>query len=241
MLLPFDPMHLLLECWCVQELLSWSVCVFQIGTLLLRDSVRNTKVCGVLSLFVPLCSIISLSLWFCHFLNVDNWPALCLFLFAQHCACFLSIFLSLLSGSLSPPHPPTPPPSSWFPLSSGSIKSLLICSFLLIWIHTGPNCWLGSAKETGLNEVYKTQPVSPSVCGPFLFTCACVWAVSCVCAPVFHWLLFQSSPLLFPEHFHCVTLIPLLPFSFLLLPHFLFLLSALHLNPFLKPSHLQIV
>lgn len=77
---------------------------------------------------------------------------------------------------------------------SGSIRSLLIRSFLLIWIHTGPNCWLGSAKETGLNDVYKKchrPPHSPGTVWPF-----CSPVHEHVCSP-FLLLAFSAPP--FPE------------------------------------------
>lgn len=126
-----------------------------------------------------------------HFVNAHNWPALFLLLFTQHCAYFYrALFLFSLADS-----PSSHPSSLHLPdsLSSGSIKSLLICSFLLIWIHTGPNCWLGSAKETRLNEVYKTHNWSLRLCVVFfLYVHACLWAPShtFVCACAFHRLLF---------------------------------------------------
>lgn len=108
---------------------------------------------------------------------------------------FLLISINLLSSLSDCPssHPSSLPLSD--SLSSGSIKSLLICSFLLIWIHTGPNCWLGFTKESSLNEVYKTHNQSLCLCVVSLCTHMHVYehihAHLCVCvAQVLHWLLF---------------------------------------------------
>lgn len=107
-----------------------------------------------------------------HFLNVFNESGLFLLLLAQHCAYIpKASFLCSLADS-----PSSHPSSLHLPdsLSSGSIKSLLICPFLLIWIHTGSNCWLGSAKETRLNEVHKTHCLPLSLC-MVIFVHACVF------------------------------------------------------------------
>lgn len=177
-----------------------------------------------------------------YFQTVYNWPAL----FPLHyCACFYkaSFLCSLADSPLFYPSSLHRPNS----LSSGSIKSLLICSFLLIWIHTIPNCWLSSAKETRLNEVYKTHKlVSLSVWGHFFvhvcvfmstFTHVCV----CTCFSLITILIsITSLSRTFALCFRRVTLIPVLPLLRLSLIFFL-LLSAPLLNPFLKPSHLQIL
>lgn len=132
-------------------------------------------------------------------------------------------------------------------LSSGSIKSLLICPFLLIWIHTGPNCWLGSAKETSLNEVYKThiQPLSLCV---VIFVHTCVFMstfVVCVCVSHKRFTDYYFNLHHIPfQNIHSVFLLCYTHFSFGFsssLPHFLFPCFCPTSAPILKPSHLQIL
>lgn len=111
--------------------------------------ILNFNVCSVVWVLTPISSFLSI----------------------QRSAFFNASFPCFLAGS------PFRPSSLHLPnsLSSGSIKSLLICSFLLIWIHTGQNCWLGSAKETRLNEVYKTHPASLSQSHLLFSVHACVF------------------------------------------------------------------
>lgn len=152
----------------------------------------------------------------------------------QRCACFYKAS-SLCSLADSPSFHPS---SFHLPnsLSSGSIKSLLICSFLLIWIHTGPNCWLGSAKETRPNEVYKAHNWSLCLCEVvFLFMHACLWVLLCTCffsdcCFNLHLFSFQNIHSVFPLRYTY----PFIAFT-LSCPHILYFLCAPHLNLFSKP------
>lgn len=147
-----------------------------------------------------------------------------------------SLLPAVLSHSLHLPDSP----------SSGSIKSLLICSFLLIWIHTGPNCWLGSAKETRLNEVHKTHQQSLAVCvwpfrpGVRVYRCFHTHYAALFFTDYYFNLHRRSLSRTFTPHFHTVLL------SF---PFFTLLLVASSSSSsvprswtrFLNPPHLQVL
>lgn len=141
-----------------------------------------------------------------------------------------SLLPAVLSHSLHLPDSP----------SSGSIKSLLICSFLLIWIHTGPNCWLGSAKETRLNEVHKTHQQSLAVCvwpfrpGVRVYRCFHTHYAALFFTDYYFNLHRRSLSRTFTPHFHTVLLLfPFYPSPRCLL---IFFLRAPLLNPFFKSS-----